>query len=421
VGTFYSLGTTYTTEITSAFSVAQGGHTISFVGIDPFGGDHTIFIDQVAVTPPDRLQGLLGDPGIAGVADSLLNRDHYLSRSDMIQIFREAKYEDGQTGTVTIAQITDFRTLVSNATLLGMPDYVRVLSNKVANGDLANANYQGTALGNLSPSTTGGQLEELIGKWFLGTDHPQAAAGLVYLPSHGSLFGSGGPSAQDVLQGASSDCYLLAPLAETALRDPNVIRNMFIDNGDGTYTVRFYNNGVADYVTVDRYLPFENPWWAFLYGNPFHYASGGHTAGDDRNILWVALAEKAYAQLSESGWNWRPNSNAYSSLDWGDPAPVLAQITGHSVSWDTPADLHWHIWTISKMPTFVNEFNAGDLITLFATGNTTSFVANHVYALCGYDPNSQTFTLYNPWGSYVSNVTWSQIQQNFAGWNYVAP
>ena len=30
---------------------------------------------------------------------------------------------------------------------------------------------------------------------------------------------------------------------------------MFINNGDGTYTVRFYYNGTADYVTVNSSLP----------------------------------------------------------------------------------------------------------------------------------------------------------------------
>jgi hypothetical protein len=30
---------------------------------------------------------------------------------------------------------------------------------------------------------------------------------------------------------------------------------MFTKNGDGTYSVRFFNNGVAEYVTVDRELP----------------------------------------------------------------------------------------------------------------------------------------------------------------------
>ena len=30
---------------------------------------------------------------------------------------------------------------------------------------------------------------------------------------------------------------------------------MFITNGDGTYTVKFYGPMGADYVTVDSYLP----------------------------------------------------------------------------------------------------------------------------------------------------------------------
>jgi hypothetical protein len=417
VGQFIAPSTTYTTEITNPFTVTWGGgHTISFVGVNPLGGDHTTFIDQVRISSPNRLQGLLGDPGVAAVAGSLLNRDHYLSRNDMIQIFREAEYEDG-TLTVTGVQINDFRTLVSNATFLGMPDYVRDLSNKVANGDPANWHYQGGFLGNLSTSTFTRQLEELVDKWFLGSDHPQAAAGLVYLYAHGSLFGSGGPSPRDVVQGESADCYFLAPLAETAFRQPGAIRNMFIDNGDGTYTVRFFDNGVADYVTVDRYLPFQNPWDAFLFGNPFYYANFGRgTAGNDGNVLWVALAEKAYAQLSESGWNGRPNSNAYSSLDWGNTVLVLPQVTGRPASWNGTS------WTANPMQTLVNEFNAGDFITLCSAATASSgFVPSHVYALTGYDPSTQTFTLYNPWGYYVTGVTWAQIQANFDGWGYVTP
>lgn len=86
---------------------------------------------------------------------------------------------------------------------------------------------------------------------------------------------------------------------------------MFIDNGDGTFTVRFFNNGVADYVTVDRYLPTTS--------NRAAYAGwGGGEASSSMNELWVALAEKAYAQLGASGWS-RPgnNRNSYSDIEGG--------------------------------------------------------------------------------------------------------
>ena len=50
VGTFNHLtGTSYTTLITSSFTVGAGGHTIAFLGSDLGGGDNTVFLDQVTV------------------------------------------------------------------------------------------------------------------------------------------------------------------------------------------------------------------------------------------------------------------------------------------------------------------------------------------------------------------------------------
>jgi hypothetical protein len=47
VGTFTPAGTAYSTFTTSNFTVTAGTHTISFVGLDPNGGDNTAFIDNV--------------------------------------------------------------------------------------------------------------------------------------------------------------------------------------------------------------------------------------------------------------------------------------------------------------------------------------------------------------------------------------
>src|SRR5262245_48018977 len=94
-----------------------------------------------------------------------------------------------------------------------------------------------------------------------------------------------------------ADCYFLSALAETALKDSVSIHQMFIDNGDGSFTVRFFKpvNGqmVADYVTVDRYLP-VNANGQFVYANTRDFATNVH------NDFWVALAEKAFAQINES-------------------------------------------------------------------------------------------------------------------------
>ena len=153
------------------------------------------------------------------------------------------------------------------------------------------------------------------------------AAATAYTPVSGSLFGANGPSYLDVQQGDVGDCWLLASLAEVAARDPQDIRNMFTADGTAVengatvslYTVRFFNStGVAKYVTVDTELP-----------------SGGDYYDQPANgVLWVALAEKAYAEANGAGTSppATMGSDSYAALNGGDPAWALQAITGKSAS-----------------------------------------------------------------------------------------
>ena len=155
----------------------------------------------------------------------------------------------------------------------------------------------------------------------------EPAAQTLYSAVSGSLFGANGPSYLDVEQGDLGDCWLLASLAAVAARDPADIRSMFtadgtaVENGSAVslYTVRFYNsNGVAQYVTVDTELPSGGDY----YDNP---ANG---------VLWVALAEKAYAEANGAGivTTMSRGSDAYAALNGGDPAWALQAITGKSAN-----------------------------------------------------------------------------------------
>ncbi len=59
VRTFTPSGTSYASYTTGAFTVATGIHTLAFVGLNPNGGDNTVFLDQVTLTsatPPASLQ-----------------------------------------------------------------------------------------------------------------------------------------------------------------------------------------------------------------------------------------------------------------------------------------------------------------------------------------------------------------------------
>ncbi len=114
------------------------------------------------------------------------------------------------------------------------------------------------------------------------------------------LFGPNGPSKNDIFQGSVGDCYFVASLSAIADVNPEFIRNMVIALGDGTYAVRFYQNGVPIYVRVDADL------WVNSVTSQLRYAKLGSTGA-----LWVPIVEKAYAIM-------RRDTASYDSIEYGD-------------------------------------------------------------------------------------------------------
>ena len=247
----------------------------------------------------------LQDPVLNSLVNSMVAAGP-INRTDMIQILDTVA---GEGSTVSATDISDLKTILKDASLLNIPGYVQVLAGDIVNGSLANANYQGQSLGNLAAGSSSVVLTELVDKWFLGTDHPDSGGYGTYEVVSGSLFANNTPSYNDVVQGGVGDCYLLSALGAIADSSPAAIRNMFIANGDGTWTVRFYWNGSPDYVTVDDQLP-------VYYGDLF-YAGHGEAYNNPANVLWVPLAEKAYAQWNETFREGRNGVNSYLGLTAG--------------------------------------------------------------------------------------------------------
>ncbi len=356
------------------------------------------------------------DPGLQDLARWDFSRDSSLTYSDMLNLFAAAE----SAGSVTSAEIQSLQALVTigGAAAVNMSGSVQSLTYKVVDGDPANAQFLGAPLGNLGVGSSATQLQDLVDKWFLGMDHPtidmQYLSGwsVNYALASGTLFGNGGPSYKDVYQGEEGDCWLLASAAETAAIEPSVIQSMFTDDGTTLeggvqvhiWTVRFYDNGVASYLTVDNDLPAGN-------GN-FVYANLSQSISSSSNVLWVPLLEKAYAQLCESGWNARPPSNAYASLNSGSASTSLPVITGAQESSSYP---------FGDASSFSSAISSGTLLTVGSiTGNSSlGIVGDHDYAVLGYNASNQTFTLLNPWGwnnggdPGILNLTWGQITQYF--------
>jgi hypothetical protein len=244
-------------------------------------------------------------------------------------------------------------------------------------------------------------------------DHPLAAR--AYAPARGSLFGANGPSFLDVQQGQEGDCWLISSLAAVAARNPSDIQSMFTPAGttveDGTtvslYNVRLFDSGgTAHYVTVDTELP----------------AGGSYYDSTATGVMWVALAEKAYAEANGLGvvTTQHVGVDSYDALDSGNPAWALQAITGKAAG------------SYSINPTDIGAaWNSGQVVVLTTTNPADShMVGGHAYALVGYDASgSYPYEVLNPWGGSASSMWCPQdskvygqfwanaafLSQNFSG------
>lgn len=132
--------------------------------------------------------------------------------------------------------------------------------------------------------------------------------------------------------------------------------------------------------------------------------------------LWVALAEKAYAQLAESGWSRPMASNSYAALNNGWISVSLAHVSGRVAAGGQAL----------SFDAIVSSFTSGKMIGFASksSGIASNIVASHAYSLVGYNASTKLFLVYNPWGNNngtpklgTLNLTWAQLVANFSYWD----
>jgi hypothetical protein len=323
---------------------------------------------------------------------------------------------------LSASQLADLKTLAANLSNgVSTSSYLTYAMQAFVNGNAANATWTGgaassVALGNLAVNATETQFAELMGKWFTGTDLASSKVimgntqfSVSYSTSTKALFAASGPSMNDVNQGYLGDCYLLSSLAEVANQQQSMITSMFTNNGNGTYGVRFYVNGKAEYVTVNSSL-----------------ANGGSIFNNGGSDIWASLAEKAYAELQASGvvtGNSVNYGNSWTTIgNGGAPEMALEEITGASAITDFRA--MGGSWgkvvynssfgvtsyttgnsSASALSTIAADLAAGDDVILSSytnakdTAGRTTLVASHAMSIYGYDSKTGMLEVRNPWGS----------------------
>lgn len=379
--------------ITSTGFFTAGNSTGTF-SVSARVGNFLVDVVSVVVITPAVPDGLL-DPDLESLVDTFYV-DGQISRTEMMEILRSA----GSDGIVSATELADFRYLTSDSSPFVMPDFVQGLASDVVNSNPANLKFKGQTAGNLVAGSGSTLLNNLVDEWFLGADEPQLTnSGLSYQTTTGNLF-NGTPSRADAKQGMLGDCYFIAAVAAIADRNPDSVRNMFLDNGDNTYTVRFYtSSGAADYVTVSRRLATQS-------NGTLAYSGYGLSVSSPATTIWIAIAEKAYAQWNESGNAGRDGSNRFSAIEGGWMGPVNSQVLGFQSS----------NFVLSSTPkqTLINSLSSSQAVTIGTQSYAASgLVGSHAYIVTAYEAGTDTFRLYNPWGtSHPGALTYAQLQAN---------
>jgi|GEM_PF-1239503 len=303
---------------------------------------------------------------------------------------RERLFELAYPGeNVDPSQQQDFGTVVDNS---GLTDYA--FSNEKEFWARGSELFLGTDASREALRTASPELYDVMRRYYDRTDLPAAGeteiddpamradhvtGGATYQDIDGELFVDG-PDVFDVQQGRLADCYFLAALGALAHTNPQALRDMVTDNGDGTFTVHF--GGEAGDVTVDDDFAVDGRGRAL-------YAGTGET---DNPELWVAVIEKAFAQV-EGG---------YTDIEYGWAHEAIAFLTGHDdFTVRAPSG-----FTSTEIGAALDE---GRTVTASSYSGETGdkknaengIVSNHVYVVLGVrERNGATeVRVYNPWGS----------------------
>jgi hypothetical protein len=209
----------------------------------------------------------------------------------------------------------------------------------------------------------------------------------------GPLFKEG-VSIHDSVQGQIGDCYFPAAISAIANHNPEVLKNMVKDNGDGTYTVTFKERDPRTFKYRDVKVDVDGDLYVRSWGGPLYGSSKGDK-GEKTMELWFPLVEKAYAQ-------WK---GSYDTIGSGGMSnKVMEDVMGvparqQSVDEGNQAQT----WTAikraidGKQPIAAGTYDAEDDPARYTNSGV---YADHAYTVLGYEEvNGEKYVqLRNPWG-----------------------
>jgi hypothetical protein len=205
-----------------------------------------------------------------------------------------------------------------------------------------------------------------------------------------AVFADGAPAIDGIHQGQSGDCFLIAHVAALIARDPKEVRAMIDAEPGGAFTVRF---------------PGAPPVWVPSISDA-EIALGSRAIGQG---IWLNVLEKAFGEIVLARRRYEePAVDALTRT--GTPTGAIALLTGHEGYWfpfrdlGTPMGLPRERFEL-LLPRVRKVLRATDpprWVTSCETTNTPTppgMIPSHVYAVLGFDPDSETVHLWNPLGN----------------------
>lgn len=192
---------------------------------------------------------------------------------------------------------------------------------------------------------------------------------------------NGDPQGSAVNQGGYGSCYFLAAMVAKANQDPDFIKDMIKDNGDGTFTVTFPGRKA---VTVSR--PTD--------------AELAMAANSGQNGIWASVLEKAWGQVNNDEAWFFTEKNLYEA--GGDGGQLYEGIGAFSENGTDTDNL-----LLTRLSTTRDKleeaFKDGKMVTAAIrsgpfTGDRAGLPKGHAYTVVAYDRETDMITLRNPWG-----------------------
>jgi Calpain family cysteine protease len=304
----------------------------------------------------------------------------------------QVRFTNVRTGEHTVATINDAGSLPAGFKLPGQAgdEFKVAVTDRKNNVDFA------TVAGSLRVAGAGGNTGgvSLPDPDALAKDkRPDGTTNHSLTRFSGPLF-IDGPKADDVRQGAIGDCYFPAAMASLAFWKPEAIRDAIKDNGDGTYTVKFHDNGGYGGSGRPVEIKVDGDLYARAWGGPAYGSSLGGSTEPDKMELWFPLIEKAYAQ-------WK---GSYETIGSGGVAgKVMGEVLGKGYDYvNLSAGNKDSVFDQIKAAAAQGRpMAAGTYGTDQADRYTnTGVYANHAYSVLGTEEENgvKYVKLRNPWG-----------------------